>query len=293
MARSGNRATVCALTALMFGAVACSPSSSTSSAAPTTLSPSRSESGLYAVDIGTGDATLFLGPLEGGPVFALTEFALASDADLVAFGAEDANGDPQISVINADGTDLHRLTHGQAASSPAWSPDGARVAFRGLAPDSTYEIYVVDVASGETSRITRELQDLSGAPSWSPDGEMILFQVGEPPVVRSIDIATGATTTIVKDAGIPDVSPDGSRLAFNTWSVAKVTLAGIDGSDRTIIRSGRDECCAKWSPDGERIAFQDLEGNVYLYELATGERRTVGSGNLVDWLDNQTLLVSV
>lgn len=250
--------------------------------------------GVYAVDIDTGVPTLLFESPEGA-----TEYSVAPGGDLVAFQAEDGDGNPQIFVMNADGTGLHQLTHELAAQSPAWSPDGTRIAYRGLAPDSTHEIYVLDVASGESNRITQEQQDVESGytdqPSWLPDGRTIVFQVGEPAVLRSVDIATGATSTIVEDAGIPDVSPDGSRVAFNTWSVAKVTLANIDGSDRRILLSGREACCARWSPDGERIAFQSPI-NVYLYELSTGERRIVGSiagsFDLVDWLDDQTLFVS-
>lgn len=292
MASARNRRAIGTLMALMLGAVACSSSSSTSSATPAASPVATSEGGLYSVDIETGQTTLFLGPPEGG-----SEFAFAPDADLIAFVAEDGDGHPQIFVMNADGTDLHQLTHEAIAgvSSPAWSPDGAQIAFRGRGPDVTYEIHVVDVASGELNRITHEHQDVSELPSWSPDGQTIVFQVGEPPVVRSVDIVTGDTSTIAKDAGLPDVSPDGSQLAFNTWSMAKVTLIDIDGSDRTIIRTHSEMYNAKWSPNGERIAFQSYpDSQVYVYEVATGKRRVAGSsGDIVEWLDDQTLLVLV
>jgi Tol biopolymer transport system component len=293
MTRSGNRTTLSVLVAFALAAVACSSSSSTSQATVTTPSPSNAESGLYAVDISTGEMSLFLEPLEEGPVFATTELVLSPDTSLIAF--EDTEADRhQISVMNADGTELHQLTHEGAAGTPAWSADGARIAFRNLAPDSTYEIYVVDVASGESNRITKEPLDVEGTPSWSPDGTTLVYQVGEHPMIRSIDLATGEAATILKDAGIPDISPDGNRLAFNTWSVAKVTLADMDGSDRTMIHSDSDECCAKWSPNGERIALIDyLTGQVFVYEVATGEKSVAGSGDLVDWLDDQTLLVRV
>jgi Tol biopolymer transport system component len=208
--------------------------------------------------------------------------------------AEDGDGHPQIFVMNTRGNDLHQLTHEPiAAVSPAWSPDGARIAFRGLTRDSMHAIYVVDVASGESTRITRGTADVTQVPSWLPDDRTVVFQVGAPPVIRSVDLATGETSTIVKDAGLPDVSPDGSRLAFNTWSMAKVTLIDIDGSDRTIIRTGSEMYNAKWSPNGERIAFQSYPGKqVSVYQVGTEERRLTGvSGDIVEWLDDQTLLV--
>jgi Tol biopolymer transport system component len=253
--------------------------------------------GAYAVDIGTGAPTLLFANPEGA-----AEYSIAPGGDLLAFQANGGDGNPQIFLMNSDGTGLRQLTLRPGARSPAWSPDGTRIAYRGLAPDSSYEIYVVNVASGKSERVTREQKNVESGytdqPSWMPDGRAIVYQVGNSPArLHSVVIATGATSTIVEDAGIPDVSPDGSRVAFNTWSTAKVTLADIDGSNRTILLSERDGCCARWSPNGERIAFQSFPGDtLYVYELATGTRRTVASFtglfDLVDWLDDQTLMIS-
>ncbi len=296
MKRFGDRAVVGMVMVFVVGAMSCSsdtPSSSATLPTTTSASPSTSEPGLYAVDVDAGDATMVLALPEGA-----TEFAVNPAAD-IAYQANDEEGRPQIFVIKAGQTSPNQLTQEKlAARSPAWSPDGTRIAYRGLALDSTYEIYVVDVASGDAERVTHERRDAASdypsPPSWLPDGEAIVFQVGEPPVVRRVDLATGATTTIVNDAGIPDVSPDGSQIAFNTWSVVKVTLVGMDGSNRTMIPSANDECCARWSPGGDRIAFIDYPaGQVVVYEVATGEKSVVGSGAVVDWLDDQTLLINM
>src|SRR3546814_6806449 len=85
-------------------------------------------------------------------LFPDTTLFRSPGGDLVAFQADDDAGDPQIFVMNADGTRLHQLTHERAARSPAWSPDGTRIAYRGLAPDSSYEI--------RSEEHTSELQSL-------------------------------------------------------------------------------------------------------------------------------------
>jgi Tol biopolymer transport system component len=70
-------------------------------------------------------------------------------------------------------------------------------------------------------------------------------------------------------------------------------MADIDGSERQVI-SPEYRGDAKWSPDGERLAFRDREGNnTYVYDVALAETRRVGPGAIVDWIDDQTLLVSV
>jgi WD40 repeat protein len=57
--------------------------------------------------------------------------------------------------------------------TPAWSPDGTRIAFSGMKGGVT-DIYTVDIASGEVRALTNDLySDLQ--PSWSPDGADIAF----------------------------------------------------------------------------------------------------------------------
>lgn len=260
-----------------------SPTSSSSTGVSSTL-------GLYAVDIDTGEATLFLESEE----VAFNNVTVAPDGDRVAFAAEDTNGRSQIFVINADGTHRRQLTHGSpGAAQPAWSPDGGEIAFRGIDQDGTSDVYVAAAGSGDTFQLTHESRDVEFGLSWSPDDETILYQITHPSVIRRVDIKTGTTTTILKDAALPDVSPDGSRIAFNTWSIGHVTLANIDGSDRMVIESVFDTNSPKWSPNGERIAFRDLDGQTYVYEVSTGEMRVVAPGDIVEWLDGQTLLVSI
>jgi TolB protein len=77
-------------------------------------------------------------------------------------------------VMNADGTDLRRLTfEGSYNTSPAWSPKGDLVAFVQRQPGGTNQVCVTNIMGDTYMRLT------SGAnnedPCWSPDGLHIAF----------------------------------------------------------------------------------------------------------------------
>ena len=88
------------------------------------------------------------------------------------------DGNPEIYVMNADGTGVQRLTHHEATDTmPAFSPTGDRVAFTSLR-DGNFELYTIafdaDGRPGAPERLTRSPgHDMH--PRFSPDGEWVLF----------------------------------------------------------------------------------------------------------------------
>ncbi len=111
----------------------------------------------------------------------------------------DEGGSNRIYLVNPDGTDVFRVTDGPDDSSPAWSPDGSRVAFAsgragkaGFLPDSARrnpdlvpptnvrpahpanDIYVMKADGTDVTRLTADPSD-NIDPTWSPDGDRIAF----------------------------------------------------------------------------------------------------------------------
>jgi TolB protein len=86
----------------------------------------------------------------------------------------DRGGSPRIDVMGADGSNERPLlSMGGHMDSPAWSPDGRYLAFA-WDGDGAYNIYVADVASGQTLKLSREGRNEN--PAWSPDSRHIAFQ---------------------------------------------------------------------------------------------------------------------
>jgi len=80
----------------------------------------------------------------------------------------------QIYVMDADGTNLRRLTSNNAVDRfPAWSPDGKLLAFESDR-EGENKIYVMDADGGNQHRVSSE-PGADGHPFWSSDGRQIVF----------------------------------------------------------------------------------------------------------------------
>ena len=84
--------------------------------------------------------------------------------------------------MNADGSDPVNLTQGRDCTSPAWSPDGTKIAYiyRRLIPDGQYggEIWLMDADGGNPQQLTDDrVPSIKDRLSWSEDGRSIYYVV--------------------------------------------------------------------------------------------------------------------
>ena len=102
--------------------------------------------------------------------------------------------------------------------SPAWSPDGTRIAFYSER-DGNSEIYVMKADGGAVTRLTNSKAD-EGYPAWSPDGTRLAFMSrrnGKAEIFTMNSDGTDQKLLVSMprgDAIDPRWSPDGSRIAF-------------------------------------------------------------------------------
>lgn len=102
----------------------------------------------------------------------------------------------QLWIIDVDGDRHQPLTSADGhATSPAWSPDGSRIAFIGHDGSGSSQLQVLWLDSGRQTALTRGPMSPSD-PVWSPDGERIAFnrfvESAPPSIVEPLSPPEGA-----------------------------------------------------------------------------------------------------
>ncbi len=199
--------------------------------------------------------------IEGNPVTA------GPNDGTIAF-TSDRDGDYEVYLMNADGSNVRQLTDNTRSADwlPAWSPDGARIAFTSDR-DGDFEIFVMNADGAEQRQLTHN-QSFETAPSWSPDGTRIAFTSdldGDAEVfVMNVDGTDQRQLTYnSQDDAYPSWSPDGARVAFQSDRDGdfEIFVMNPDGTNqRQLTNNDHLDRYPSWSPDGTRIAFaRELE----------------------------------
>ena len=165
-------------------------------------------------------------------------------------------------------------------AAPDWSPDGHKLALTLGGSGGNPDIYVLDLASQDLTRITDD-PAIDTEPVWAPDGRSLYFtsdRAGSPQIYQ-IAATAGARPKRITFTGNynarPRISPDGTQLAVVTLDSGHYRIAIQDlatGTVRVLSHGHLDES-PSFAPNGATLIYSEREGS-------HGSLATVGADGL-------------
>ena len=232
-----------------------------------------------------GSGGIFLVPPIGGserklaesPHFGVEGFSGLSwspDGKFLAVPDRTSPEEPfAIFLVSVESGDKERLTSPPAQSladlSPAFSPDGRTLAFVRQSAFVIGDVYLVQVAGGETRRLTFNDTWTLGL-AWTPDSREIVFS-SSPGGLTNGSLwrisSLGGMPELLSGTGggatSPAISRQGSRLIYsrgtrdhNIWRLELSGLTTARNRPARLIASTRTDFYPQISPGGDRIAFE-------------------------------------
>lgn len=194
----------------------------------------------------------------------------------------------QLNVADADGFNPQTVvTSNEPLLSPAWSPDGTRIAYVSL-ENKKPVIYIQSMATGQRLQLAN-FRGSNSAPAWAPDGRRLavtLTKEGGSQIFLINADGTGVRR-LLTSTGIDteaNFTPDGKALLFTsdrggTPQIYRLALDG--GGIERLTFDGSYNVSPRAMPDGKGFVFVRREGGrfqVAVQDYATRQVQVLTAG---------------
>jgi TolB protein len=168
----------------------------------------------------------------------------------------------ELQIADADGANAETaLASFEPILSPAWSPDGRRVAYVSL-EDKKPVVYVHSLLDGKR-RVAANFRGSNSAPAWSPDGRTLAVSLSREggSQIFLMNPDGGGVRRITSSPAIdtePRYSPDGRWIYFTsdrggTPQIYRMPSGG--GEPQRVTFEGSYNVSPRISPDGSKLAY--------------------------------------
>jgi dipeptidyl aminopeptidase/acylaminoacyl peptidase len=232
----------------------------------------------------------------------VSQAQIAPNGSAVAFVVSTLDGPKNRYATNLWLVDLaggapHALTQDGFSTSPAWSPDGTRLAFVRKVTDKP-QIFSYELNSGRARQLTSQAEGAAD-PHWSHDGTRIAFAamtVDAAPPAR-IDFKTAGfepgREQLTSDIRIIDKERyEANGLGYTYDKHQHLWTMRADGSQPTALTHDErwSESQFAWSNDDRTLAFVSLhdeppqanQSAIYTIDAGGGDARQLMSGHTAD-----------
>ncbi|MEJ1439032.1 MAG: Tol-Pal system beta propeller repeat protein TolB [Candidatus Sedimenticola sp. (ex Thyasira tokunagai)] len=203
-----------------------------------------------------------------------------------------AGGDQQVMLKMADADGINPVTlvtSSDPLMSPAWSPDGRRIAYVSL-ENKQASIYVQEVYAPRRQKVA-SFKGINGAPAWSPGGRKLAMTLSKDgnPEIYVYDINRKTLARLTNHYAIdtePAWSPDGRYLVFTSDRGGRPQIYRIPSFGGKVSRvtfEGNYNARASYSGDGKLLTLVTRRGGAFriaVLDLASGSQRVLSDGEL-------------
>ena len=204
----------------------------------------------------------------------------------VAYIRIDAStGASLLEFIRADGTGAQPFeSSANSHFSPAWSPDGTKLAIRSLIGGVGIRIQIIDFSAGEVETVATDLSSVA-SPSWHPNDNVLVVEghtaddTGNRINILELDDGSFDELTDGPNDSSPLFAADANGIFYvRTAGTSEIYFVASAGGSSSPVTTGSNlNGRVAMSPDGQYLVYERISTSIDLARFEISSSSIVGT----------------